>query len=502
MEDISMQNSTLILSSEEKKAQLTLLCCTMILGVLFNCLFIDKEPGISLPLFVFAFYGVLFINVKKEIEFRFDLSWALFIPIVLLSLTYLFYTNVVFQILNGLVLPVLIVMQTMLVTKTNLFSWNTPGFLIDMFYGFFYRTFYRIFEPFKVLLRLFDKKDDRYSRHLLRKILLGLFISIPLLIILVSLLVSADRIFESYLERIPNIFKDIKLDEYFARGFVIVFISLTSFSYVLSLMNKKKPHGIAMEDGTLKLQKVWDPVVVITVLFLVDIIYLIFVLIQCTYLFGGVNFELPKDFTYSEYARRGFFELLVVTILNLGLLMLFLGFTKINYGFTGRLIRILNSLLVGSTLVMLISAYYRMLLYEEAYGYTYLRVLTQAFMIFLLVIFIIMFFRIWNDRIKLAKPLILIAITAFVIINYVNIDLIIARNNIDRYETTGEIDLAYLSTLSYDVVPVVAKLKESEGGKLDVDFNLFISSKRKEASRRKDWQSFNISVYRARSYLK
>ena len=253
-------------------------------------------------------------------------------------------------------------------------------------------------------------------------------------------------------------------------------------------------------DGSIRLPKVWNHITVITVMLLVNAVYLMFVIIQFAYLFGGVRLDLPADFTYSGYARRGFFELIAVTVINFGILMFCLGFTRMDGGRGSGFLRTLYSLLVGNTLVMLISAYYRMLLYEEAYGFTYLRVLTQSFMIFLLVLFGIMLFRIWRDGISLAKPFIVTAVAAFVIINYVNIDVIIAKNNVDRYYKTNKIDVAYLSTLSYDAVPEIAKLVDAKDGKVAGEVADLVKRKKEEASKNKAWQSFNISRHRAAEF--
>jgi len=102
-----------------------------------------------------------------------------------------------------------------------------------------------------------------------------------------------------------------------------------------------------------------------------------------------LNFGLPSDFTYAEYARRGFFELIAVTLINFSILLSCIGFARKGSKLIDRAVRILYSLLVACTLVMLFSAHFRMSLYEEAYGYTYLRMLTHAFMVFLFVLFLI-----------------------------------------------------------------------------------------------------------------
>ena len=101
-------------------------------------------------------------------------------------------------------------------------------------------------------------------------------------------------------------------------------------------------------------------------------------------------------------------------------------------------------MLVGCTIVMLISAYGRLSLYEEAYGFTQTRLLVHGFMIFLGVLFIIAFFRIWIERMSLSKAVITTSILAYLVMNYMNIEQRIVINNMERYERTEIIDLEYL----------------------------------------------------------
>jgi len=59
----------------------------------------------------------------------------------------------------------------------------------------------------------------------------------------------------------------------------------------------------------------------LSVKILVDVLFVLFVIVQITYLFGGEANVTAAGFTYSEYARRGFGELVAVGVLSLGLIM-------------------------------------------------------------------------------------------------------------------------------------------------------------------------------------
>ena len=101
---------------------------------------------------------------------------------------------------------------------------------------------------------------------------------------------------------------------------------------------------------------------------------------------------------------------------------------------------------------MLSSAFYRMLLYEEAYGFTYLRIFVQTFMILLFFLFIISIVFIWYEKLPIIKAYFIATLAVYVILNFANVDAMIARNNIYRYKETGQLDIRYLEGLSYEDV--------------------------------------------------
>jgi hypothetical protein len=244
-----------------------------------------------------------------------------------------------------------------------------------------------------------------------------------------------------------------------------------------------------------------DHVIAVTILSLINAIYVLFTLIQFSYLFGSFSFALPAHFTYAEYARRGFFELVVVTLINFSILLVIVSCTKKGGKAINKTIQLLESLLVFCTLVMLLSAFVRMFLYEQMYGYTYLRVLTHAFMIFLFGLFIVTLCRIWKENLRLYKFYLLAAIAALVIINYMNIDVLITKWNIDRYEQTGKIDVNYLATLSDDAIPAMTVLLSAKDEPVAGQIENYLFERKRELAKKRSWQSFNLSQYRAMRLL-
>ncbi|MCK5566761.1 MAG: DUF4173 domain-containing protein, partial [Actinomycetia bacterium] len=212
-------------------------------------------------------------------------------------------------------------------------------------------------------------------------------------------------------------------------------------------------------------------------------------------------------YTYAEYARRGFFELVVVSVINFIIILIAVSFIRKENRKVHLASKILLSLLVGLTFVLLISAFYRMLIYEQAYGFTYLRIFVQAFMVLLFFLFIINIIYIWYTKLPIIKSYFVVTLIVYIVLNFSNVDLIIARNNIDRYIETGQIDMEYLKGLSYDAIPEMQRLididlkNENIYGVKHEDIKdgilVFFNDKKLELDTQEHWQSFNISRYRA-----
>lgn len=325
--------------------------------------------------------------------------------------------------------------------------------------------------------------------------LIGLLIAAPIVALVVTLLASADRIFQSWLGEIPQWLAGKSLGESIARAGAAVVIALYTFCYLWGLLfPKAADDSDPFPDGLVVRKISFDPVIVGTLLVSVNLVYILFVAIQFSYLFGAANGLLPAGVAYAEYARRGFAELVLVALINLGLLLIGLHFVRSAEKGAETARKLLLSLLVGCTAVMLASAYSRLSLYEEAYGFTHLRLLVHGFMLFLGVLLAVSFIRIWREYFSLAKAYICIAAAAYVIMNYANFDYRIAVNNIEWFERTGKIDIAYLGSLSADAAPALLEL-QARHPEL-VSLNAVIERLRVEARRDDKWPSWNLSKQR------
>jgi hypothetical protein len=248
----------------------------------------------------------------------------------------------------------------------------------------------------------------------------------------------------------------------------------------------------------------------VVVLTCVDLLFAFFVALQFQYLFGGQANINIEGFTYAEYARRGFSELVAVAVLSL---MLFLGLTSVTRrqsavqqrSFTGMGIG-----LVALVAVILVSAFQRLLLYEQAYGFSRIRTYTHIFMIWLgLLLVATIVLEVLRRGRAFALALAITALGFGLTANLLNIDAFIVQQNVTRAVRGSELDSAYLASLSDDAVPAMvasfsqpglpASVKDALGVSLACHVAIQASD---PASKQASWQSTHYAVYRAKTLLR
>ncbi|MBP1960978.1 DUF4153 domain-containing protein [Paenibacillus aceris] len=478
-------------------------------GLLVQYLFVGRPAGISVVLSVGGFYGLYFYSIKGRLggfepwKGQSTAGWLLMVPVALLSLTYALFANNLFHMLNVLALPICIVMQTIVLSRNSKHAWYHATFLQDMARHVISRPIAHLPVPFGMIRAWLPSresgKESTWGR--VGKVLAGLLLAAPILFIVIGLLASADRIFLSWLTEIPGWFSGVSMGDGGVRIILAVSVTIYSFCYMWGLLFPKvveaahpfdQPKDEVAEVARNKTRL--DPITAGTLLVCVNVVYVMFAIIQFSYLFGAAEGLLPEGVAYAEYARRGFAELVAVALINVTLLFPGLHWIRRSGRFSESIRRTLLTMLVACTLVMLISAYGRLSLYEEAYGFTQTRLLVHGFMIFLGILFILAFFRIWMEKMSMSRAYITTAILAYLVMNYMNIDHRIAINNMERYEKTGIIDLDYLGQLSTDVIPALKELqaKHPELSSVQLIIDRILGEQKDNT-----WPSWNLSSYRA-----
>jgi hypothetical protein len=231
---------------------------------------------------------------------------------------------------------------------------------------------------------------------------------------------------------------------------------------------------------------------------LLDLLFLVFVVVQLTVLFGGHDHVLgTAGLTYAEYARQGFWQLIAACALTSAVIGGTMRFARPS-GRRDLVLRdALLAVLVALTLVVLASAVHRLGLYEDAFGLTRSRLAAESFCFALAGFFgLLICARVVPAvRARLATVAVSGAAAALVVFSASNPDARVASRNVERWRETGRIDLAYLQALSADAVPSLATLPDPLRGRV-------LAPYRARLERREAWTSANLSRHRARTSLR
>ncbi|WP_416150674.1 DUF4153 domain-containing protein [Salipaludibacillus sp. HK11] len=465
----------------------TFIC--LILAVLANITLLEEQIGISYSLFIIVFYSFFFYQFRKFTFTHKQISGLLFFVICVLSFSYFIYSNQIFYVLNFIIIPPLIFVHIVLVTSSEGISWSNIAFISllrkKMNQLFKYGT--RLTQSSN---RKFKSNVNETTYHTGKKIGVGILIASPLVFLVLNLLLSADAQFQELMLNLPKLL--INIDYGIFWTMIKIGILMLFFFCFFKIISKKTVVKPVVKD--INDDKNWDAVILTTVLVSLNLLYLLFTIVQFQYFFSGT---LVNDVSYAEYARRGFAELLSVTVINY--LMILLTVRKTDKG-SSKMIKIQLTLLILFSSVMLVSSFMRLMMYEQAFGFTYLRIFAHTFMIYLMVIYAFTLVKVWITRLPVARFYIIFSLLFYLGFNIIGIDSIIVKNNIERFEATEKIDVQYLDQLSYSAIPEVVELYKKHP---DIDGleDMLINKKEEINNEKAAWQSYNLSRENAKRSL-
>lgn len=482
--------------SAQRREQLLLLLLSLLAGIIFDYLFYKKTLGISYLIYILLLLSLFWWGTRKVISVGKSPGWLVLIPVLFLSSTFAIYSNPVLGAINFILVPLMMAAHTLLITD-NAAAWWEIGLIGDILKRAVPWTIENFPRPFRLVAQELRPQESGKSYETGKKILIGLLISVPILLVVIPLLSSADMVFSYYLGNLAKIGELIDFNSLIVHCLIIVPVLLCVFGYICSFF-VKHPRSVVERAAR---QRSWDSTTLLTVLLVTNMVYLLFSVIQFSYLYGGTAQVHFAGFSYADYARQGFFELVAVTVINLSILLFSLKFVKEDNRVAYLVVRIFLSLLVLFSLNMLFSAHFKMSLYEQAYGLTYLRIFVHYFMALLLVFFLIALGSIWLRGVPVIRCYIVAALVFYAALNFINADRIIARYNVDLYARTGKIDVAYIKGLSYDALSAVIPLAKDKNEEIAGQVEQYLVNQQQYLTVEESWQSFNYSRHRAKSAL-
>lgn len=461
---------------------------SVILSITQSILFYGKEIGISMLLFEIICNGIVYYILHKKNKIQDKNGMILMIPILLLSSTFFIFANKTFYIANIFIIMILnLIMYVILVNKK------------DYLKNYLSHTFELIKDTItdykEGLKHTKDKSKEhiignsKYDKENIKKITISLLIVFSIVGIVLILLASADMIFANLFSWIGKLLRNINIGATFSfilRIAIIVIIYFLFLSLILKLQKEYK-----REEKELKDIKGKYTFTIKLLLIILNIVYLVFCLIQVQSLFAKI--KISGSFDYASYARTGFFQLMFVSFINFGVILVSNKYNE----HKEKIIKLLNLLLVLFTIIIAISSMYRMYMYEMEYGLTYLRTFVYVILFTEIIAFIPVIVYIFNEKFDFMKWCFIVGISTYCIANYMNIENIIVSKNINR-NNTQPIDYEYISNIisedSYEILEKKLQKEDITGEeKLDI-LNILL----KVASNTKDltWQEFNISKYK------
>ncbi len=286
-----------------------------------------------------------------------------------------------------------------------------------------------------------------------RSIIGGVAITLPVVVIFALLLASADPLFAEWRDTVENLISNW---DFVPR--TIFFLALLSIVLGAYGVAARGSSGIDTQGGaTTGAARQWLGVTErIILISSVTALFSLFLLVQITYLFGNLPRVTGSGITFAEYARRGFAELTIVASASALLIIVSEKFGRSDH--RKGLIRAITIALITAILFLLVSAFHRVSLYEEAYGFTTARLYAQAYMIVVAIGFLVLTAEIIGtlDTARLFRRAAGVATAALIVLIYWNHEGWIADRNIDRFASTGKLDVIYLvRDLSADAVPTI-----------------------------------------------
>ncbi|HYV33559.1 MAG TPA: DUF4173 domain-containing protein [Candidatus Limnocylindria bacterium] len=466
---------------------------SLLLGCLWDYLFNAKIPGISFVIYVSLLVGVFFwfsnylkLSFSKPVSS--SLKW-LAVPIIFFSAMLAVRDSYFLAFWNIVATFGLLLIFVSQATGRNLRDYR----LFDFFITAIALPLKLLASSFRALGQLLTVNKHLKDNQTASQIIKGVLITLPVLLFFLVLLSSADLVFGHL---ISNLFKWHLDFQSLSRLWWILAVAFIWFGTYVYMFTKSSPVSIppSLKEASYRFGKIESSILLATL----NALFLIFVIIQIKYLFAGQTAITSLGYTYAEYAHKGFAELVVVAILSFGLIFGTEKYIEKKASSHYAIFKVLSGTLIVLLVIIMASAFTRLSLYEQAYGFTLLRLLVQSFIVWLSLIFLVLYYKVLKflpEKFLAFWGFVLI-IGFFVFWNILNPDAFIARKNIQQFAANNQLDTVYLSSLSTDAVPEIVKLLDMQGNTNKLGEDLAVTAVNILKSNVKyspPWQSWNWS---------
>lgn len=440
-----------------KKEPLLVICTSLILAFLFDFLFYERTPGVSVPIFAGAAIGIgALLAYWFKRPMKTSTAWPAVLTIVFAGMI-AFRGSPILVAANLAVAVYSIALLTAKIAGISLSDLPAAGYALLAVNEL---SAY-ISELISAGRRLSGEKSQKRSGFPARQVLLGIAITLPAATFATLMLASADAVFRKIAEQAllwPQGFVE-NFD--FAQAVLIFSISLLLTGIFATILWRKVDGSFMKTEASSSRRQVLGFIPSSILLGTLDALFLVFIAIQFAYLFDGERNIRRLGLSYASYAHKGFFELVIVAVFSFAIIWFAERLSVMTRKQMG-IFKVLGGALIGFVAVIMASAFKRLSLYEAVYGYTTLRVYTQLFIVALGVAFLLFFIKLIFEKSEswFSARILAFSVAFLIALNAGNPDALIARRNLDRFKENHNPDLlVYTKELSDDST---AELIESE----------------------------------------
>lgn len=421
------------------KNDLIFMGACIFLGYLMIRAFMYSGGGIWVTLLTLLSCSTVFFYAKgtnRELK-RHHLGYLSYS--LLLGLSFSFLDNKVFLGLNLIFLLLSMNYWVLVLTGKRKVPYLSQFFFSDMLLGTFKRPFQNLASTFVF------KQSDQEKDKTIKNIGIGLLISLPLFIIVLLLLSKADSMFERFLH-----YFTVTLSENMAEQLVALLLAIPIGVYLFLFVYKNLTEQMKPEKA--KTKHIGAPTILMTVLISFIVLYLVFF---ATAIAGYFEFR-QKVFSsgaVSDYARTGFFQLLVVSLINVTMFFVIKSLSD-----DQKMMKLGLSMIGIETLGLIVLGFAKMQLYISSFGLTILRFNTSCFMVILFICVCLFIVALWRMFNYIRVTIILVALSILGI-SFRNTGNNIAAFNIEKYRSgqIQDLDIEVFYDVGIEAVPAVAK---------------------------------------------
>lgn len=390
-----------------------------------------KLTAIPITVFTLIFFaGVLVFFKVRKAKINTD-ALIMLVSSLVFSLRFAIYpddTGSTAAVLALLVLHVSVLLFLRCIANENtldsIVGETASAVLIEPF-----SNFHTLFASFSAFFKL--RKSSEESKEKAKKfgtelglILLGVFITVPIALTVLSLL-GSDSFFNSFIGDTLDFLSKIKLNFNIGSYFNIITVLVSLFIYGAVYSADKKR---SMEKAPKQSYAFLPGTIINTVSTILLGVYLLFVLAQINGFTNMFTGNLPEGETYADFARSGFFELCAVACIN-GAVLFYSQLFRINNR-NEKYDKILTHSIIGFTLFLIFTAAFKMGMYISAYGFTPKRFYTLWFMLLLTILFVMAIIKHIRPNFRLSRYSVYVSLCMLAILFLIDFEAISHNLNV------------------------------------------------------------------------